>query len=207
MSAISDTLATVKLLPVLTVNDIDEALALCGALQQGGITAVEITLRTPAALAALREVKNAFPKLLVAAGTVNSVQSMDAVAAAGVDFALSPGMTPALIQRAQKLGLPFVPGLATASEVLQAMEFGLDCFKLFPAEAVGGLALLKSFADPLAGVYFCPTGGVSEDNFQSYLALPNVVCVGGSWIAPKSLVAQKDWSGIVNKTQSAMAVL
>ncbi len=204
MSAISETLATLKILPVLTVNDIDEALALCQALRDGGIKAVEITLRTASALEALREVKNALPDLLVAAGTVNSVQSMDAVAAAGVDFALSPGMTPALLHRAQTLGLPFVPGVATASEILQAMEFGLDCFKLFPAEVVGGMALLKAFAEPLAGVYFCPTGGVSEDNFRAYLALPNVVCVGGSWIAPKSLVAQKDWTGVAETTRTAL---
>lgn len=204
MSAIRETLATLKILPVLTVNDIDEALGLCQALRDGGIKAVEITLRTAPALAALREVKSAFPDLLVAAGTVNSVQSMDAVAAAGVDFALSPGMTPALIQRAQAVGLPFVPGVATASEILQAMEFGLDCFKLFPAEVVGGVALLKAFAEPLSGVYFCPTGGVSENNFRTYLALPNVACVGGSWIAPKSLVEQKDWSGVTEKTRLAL---
>ena len=205
MSAISETLAALKILPVLTVKDVDEAIALCQALKQGGIKAVEITLRTPAAMDALREVKRAFPDLLVAAGTVNSVQAMDAVNAAGVDFALSPGMTPALIQRAQVLGLPFVPGVATASEILKAMEFGVDCFKLFPAEVSGGVNLLKAWAEPLAGISFCPTGGVSEDNFRSYLALPNVLCVGGSWIAPKSAIAEQDWGTIVEKTRAALA--
>lgn len=204
MSAISDMLAAIKILPVLTVNDIDEALALCQALHQGGIKAVEITLRTPSALEALGEVKRAFPELLVAAGTVNSTKLMEVVAAAGVDFALSPGMTSALIQRAQDLGLPFVPGVATASEILQAMEFGLDCFKLFPAEAAGGVALLKSFSEPLAGVYFCPTGGVSANNFRTYLSLQNVVCVGGSWLAPTSLVAERDWNAITENTRKVV---
>lgn len=207
MSDMTNTLAALRVLPVLTVADVDEALALCGALQRGGIGAVEITLRTPAALAAITAVKRAYPQLRVAAGTVNSVSAMEAVAAAGAGFALSPGMTPALIRSAQALGLPFVPGVATASEVLQGMEFGLDCFKLFPSAAIGGPALLKALAEPLAGVSFCPTGGINQDNFTDYLAQPNVVCVGGGWLAPANLVAQRAWDAIAERAAATLAKL
>ena len=205
MSAISDMLDAVKILPVLTVGSVEEALAVSEALAQGGIRAIEITLRTAAAAAAIGAVKKALPNLLVGAGTVNSAASMRTVAAAGADFAISPGMTPALIRAAQDEGLPFVPGVATASEVLLGMEMGLDCFKLFPAAAIGGYGLLKAFAEPFAGVRFCPTGGINPDNFIEYLALPNVVCIGGGWLAPRALLERQDWAAVTQLASVAFA--
>ncbi|MBL4828118.1 MAG: bifunctional 4-hydroxy-2-oxoglutarate aldolase/2-dehydro-3-deoxy-phosphogluconate aldolase [Spongiibacteraceae bacterium] len=185
-----------SVLPVLTVTDVDMAIALSDALQRGGINAVEITLRTDAGLEALSAVKKALPSMIVAAGTVNTPEAMDAVAKAGVDFAVSPGMTANLVKHAAAIDLPFLPGVATPSDVLQGAELGLENFKLFPAAAVGGLALLKSMAAPLADFRFCPTGGLTQDNFSEYLSLPNVVCVGGSWMVPASLLEKKAWGEI-----------
>jgi 2-dehydro-3-deoxyphosphogluconate aldolase / (4S)-4-hydroxy-2-oxoglutarate aldolase len=192
-------------LPVLTVAGADVAVALSRALATGGIRAVEITLRTEAALGAIQAVKRALPELIVAAGTVTTVDQMVAVSDAGADFAVSPGMTEALIGKATSLSLPFLPGVATPSEVLRGRELGLDCFKLFPAVAVGGLSLLKSLADPLADVSFCPTGGLTQENFTDFLALPNVVCVGGSWMADRQMIAEHNWDGIAELARQTVA--
>ncbi len=177
-------LKAAQLLPVVTVSSVEQALELSGELLRQGLTAVEITLRSAAALPALTAVKQAYPELLVAAGTVNTPTQMQAVAEAGVDFAVSPGTTPALIAASQTLALPYLPGVATPSEMLAAGERGLEYLKLYPAVAVGGVALLKSIASPLAQFKFCPTGGLNESNYEEFLVLPNVVCVGGSWMVP-----------------------
>lgn len=207
MKNLSETLCAVRVLPVLIVQSEIEALAVTAALAAGGLNAVEITLRTPAALAAIAAVKKARPDFIVAAGTVRTVADMRAVAAAGVNFAVSPGFTPALSACAHELQLPFLPGVCTPSEVIAGTESGHSCFKLFPAEAVGGMALLKALASPFAGIEFCPTGGIGPHNFLDYLALPNVVCIGGSWMVDSALVRQRDWARIETLARACVAEL
>jgi 2-dehydro-3-deoxyphosphogluconate aldolase / (4S)-4-hydroxy-2-oxoglutarate aldolase len=189
------------------VHSEQEAVDLSRALQAGGMGAVEITLRTSAALAAIRAVKQSMPELLVAAGTVNSVKVMEAVADAGVDFAVSPGLTRSLAECARSLELPFLPGVSTASEVLGGIEYGFNCFKFFPASVCGGPAFLKALASPFNEVSFCPTGGITLANAPDYLALPNVLCVGGSWMLPTGLVAGGQWDAITQQVQDTLNVL
>ncbi|HDZ09774.1 bifunctional 4-hydroxy-2-oxoglutarate aldolase/2-dehydro-3-deoxy-phosphogluconate aldolase [Pseudohongiella sp.] len=207
MSHIREQLNRLTILPVLVVNSEAEAVSISQALFDAGIGAVEITLRTPAALAAIQAVKQAIPSLVVAAGTVNTVADMEAVAGVDVDFAVSPGLTSSLAECARALELPFLPGVSTASEVLGGMELGFDCFKFFPASACGGPALLKALSAPLAGVSFCPTGGINASNAGDYLALPNVLCVGGSWMLQADSVAAADWVSIRNSTRDSLAHL
>lgn len=206
MSAIREQLLKVRVMPVLTVQSEAEALAVCDALAAGGIVAVEITLRTPAALPAIRAVKAARPEFCVAAGTVRTTQDMEAVAAAGVDFAVSPGWSPRLSAAAQALGLAFLPGVSTPSEIIQGGESGHQCFKFYPAEAVGGIPLLKALAGPFAGVEFCPTGGIGPHNYRDYLALPNVLCIGGSWMVDTKLIVAKQWGKIESLSRECMAL-
>jgi len=206
MSQIREQLLKVRVMPVLTVHSEAQALAVCDALASGGILAVEITLRTSAALAAIRAVKAARPDFCVAAGTIRTPQDMEAVAAIGVDFAVSPGWSPSLSASASALGLPFLPGVSTASEIIQGSESGHQCFKLFPAEAVGGIPLLKSLAAPFGGVEFCPTGGIGTHNYRDYLALPNVLCIGGSWMVDPKLIAAQDWDTIERLSRECMTL-
>jgi len=189
-------LESTGVLPVLTVASAEASVAMCAALQRGGITAVEITLRTPAALDAIRLTKQQLPTLVVSAGTVTTVAGMQAVKAAGADFAVSPGMTDQLVHAAADLELPFLPGVATPSEVMRGREMGVENFKLFPATVVGGVGLLNAIAGPLPEVRFCPTGGLSLANMATFLALTNVLCVGGSWLCPADAVARQDWVAI-----------
>ncbi|MCV6606473.1 MAG: bifunctional 4-hydroxy-2-oxoglutarate aldolase/2-dehydro-3-deoxy-phosphogluconate aldolase [Porticoccaceae bacterium] len=189
-------LADIEVLPVLTIEDEGVAVDLCRALLNGGIKAVEITLRTSQAAAAIARVKQELPDLSVSAGTVINGDHVLIAADAGVDFLVSPGMTEALVKKADVLDLPLLPGVATASEAMRGVEMGLNCFKLFPAVAVGGMELLKSLSAPLPNVSFCPTGGLNMDNFTQFLDLPNVVCVGGSWMAHGSMIADRDWQRI-----------
>lgn len=186
-------LARLRVLPVLTIDDVEQAVATAKALQAGGLHAVEITLRTSAALPAITAVKDALPDFVVGAGTLRSPDDLAAVSAAGADFGVSPGLTSALAGAARDAGLPFLPGVATPSEILEGMTLGFDCFKLFPAEAVGGIPLLKALAGPFEGITFCPTGGISTQNLQSYLDLPNVICVGGSWMVQRELLRSGQW--------------
>ena len=163
-------LASCRVLPVIVAHDVKSTVRLAQALQNGGMRAVEITLRTPAALDSLREVKSALPGMLVAAGSVTSPEGLERALDVGVDFCVSPGTTDALLRAANEQGMPFLPGVATASEVLLGMEHGYEQFKLFPAGAVGGMQLLNSLAGPFPNARFCPTGGLSRDNFRDYLA-------------------------------------
>lgn len=196
LESLADTLARVKILPVLTVNSPEEAINVSRALQSGGLQGVEITLRTSVAVEAIKFVAEALPEFVVAAGTIKSPADMEAVAKAGARFAVSPGMTDRLIDSARQNKIDFLPGVATPSEVIQGIEKGLDHFKLFPAEAVGGVPLLKSLSSPFSEIKFCPTGGVNINNLQAYLALDNVVCVGGSWMVPAELIQQSRWQEI-----------
>jgi 2-dehydro-3-deoxyphosphogluconate aldolase/(4S)-4-hydroxy-2-oxoglutarate aldolase len=194
-----------RVLPVITATDAAATVQLSRTLQRGGMRAVEITLRTPAALESLAAVKAEVPGLLVAAGTVTNPRELDQALTAGADLVLSPGSTAALLSAAAERGATLVPGVATASEVMQGLDHGLDTFKLFPASALGGIPLLKSLAGPFPGVMFCPTGGLNPGNFRDYLALPNVVCCGGSWMVTSDLLASGDWERIEALAAEAMA--
>lgn len=207
MTFLKEQLMLARVLPVLIVNSEEEAVALCRALQAGGMTAVEITLRTSAALAAIKAVKQTLPDLTVAAGTVISTRDMENVAEAGVDFAVSPGLTRALSECAQQLSLNFLPGVSTASEIIGGMELGHRLFKFFPAEACGGVKLVKAFESPFAGISFCPTGGINTGNARSYLELKNVSCIGGSWMIEDKLIKNAQWSELTQSVRSCLATL
>lgn len=198
-------LEPIGVMPVITIDSVDHAVPAAEALYKGGIKAVEITLRTPCALDAIKVIKQQCPHLIVGAGTVINERNIEQVVEAGVDFAVSPGLTARLLKKAEELQLNLLPGTASPSEVLLGMEYGLSVFKLFPAVAVGGLPLLKSIAGPLPQVSFCPTGGLTIDDFDQYLALPNVVCVGGSWLLPKAAVQAGDWQQITDIAARTMA--
>ncbi len=204
MSITKEYLAPLGVMPVVVINHIDDAVPITNALKTGGIKAIEITLRTPVALDAIRKVKAECEGIEIGVGTVISEQNLQDVAEIGVDFAVSPGYTPNLIKQAESLGINLLPGVTSPSEVMVGMELGLTCFKLFPAVAVGGLALLKSMGSPLPQASFCPTGGLTIDTFTDYLALPNVSCVGGTWLVPQGLVEKKDWAGISEIARDTM---
>ena len=190
-------------IPVIVVERVEDAAPLAEALVAGGLDVLEVTLRTPAALEAIKAMRAAVPSALVGAGTVNTPAQMADVAEVGASFAVAPGATDALVAAATQLGLPFLPGVATASEVMALQEKGLDALKFFPAEAAGGVKMLKSWAGPLPDVRFCPTGGVTPTNAGDYLALDNVACVGGSWVCPRDVVAARDWAAIESLARSA----
>lgn len=196
MESLVTLLSRLRVLPVLTVDTADQAVDTAKALRSGGLQAVEVTMRTPVALEAVAAVKAALPDFVVGAGTLKTVADVEAVYAAGADFAVSPGFTRELASAARDTGLSFLPGVATPSEVLEGIALGFNCFKLFPAEAVGGIPLLKSLAAPFEGITFCPTGGVNTGNLQSYLSLPNVICVGGSWMVQPDLIRRGQWSEV-----------
>lgn len=181
--------------PVLIVDNVDYAVPLAKALVAGGLPALEVTMRTPVALdviKAMASVEGAF----VGAGTVLDPEMADAAKAAGATYMVSPGATPTLLAHALKIGMPLLPGVATASEAMMARECGYRIMKFFPAGPAGGPTYLKALSSPLAEILFCPTGGVSAANAKDYLSLPNVVCVGGSWVAPDDAMKSGDWARI-----------
>ena len=205
MNTVAELLDSTKVLPVLTVDTAAQAVNVSRALQDGGMNAVEITLRTPAGVEAIRRVKAELPDLIVAAGTVTSTREMVAANIAGADFAVSPGMTSGLVHAAKDAEMPFLPGVATASEVLAALELGINHLKLFPAVAVGGVQLLRSLAAPYQDVKFCPTGGLNQQNFTDFLALSNVICIGGSWMVEQQLIESEDWQTVSVLAKQAVA--
>lgn len=197
----TDLLRDVRLLPVIVIEDAALAPELARTLQRAGVGAVEITLRTTAALDAIRAMKDAAPDLLVGAGSIRSPEDFARVTAAGGQFAVSPGATPRLADAAT---MPWVAGASTPSECLALLERGYRLQKFFPAEQNGGVAALKAISGPIPEVSFCPTGGVNPNNAQAYLALPNVVCVGGSWFVPGDLLAAGDFETIAARTREAV---
>lgn len=205
MTITRDFLEPIGVMPVIVLDNVDDAVPVAEALYKGGVRAVEVTLRTPAALECIKIIKQECPHLIIGAGTLINEKTVEQCAEIGVDFAVSPGMTASLVRKAQECGVKLLPGVATCSEILEGMELGLSCFKLFPATAVGGLPLLKSINGPLPQVSFCPTGGLTMDDFDQYLALPNVACVGGSWLVPKAAVEAKDWQTITDIAAKTMA--
>lgn len=174
------------ILPIVTVDSIDQAMAMADALQQGGLHSIELTLRTPAALPALAALKRGRPDLVVGAGTVLTPDQLEAAIQAGADFIVTPGATPTMVEALANADLPVVCGAATPSELLVLLERGFRVAKLFPAAAVGGIGMLKNLHGPLADLMFCPTGGISETDAADYLAQPNVACIGGSWMVPRN---------------------
>lgn len=202
-------LSTLKLqpvVPVLIIEDAKTAVPLARALVAGGLKAIEITLRTEAALEAVRLVAQEVEGAVVGAGTILNAAHYAAAVDAGSQFIVSPGTTQELLDVARDSDIPLLPGAATASEVMALREEGYKVLKFFPAEQAGGAAYLKALSSPLAGTLFCPTGGISLKNAMDYLSLPNVVCVGGSWVAPKELVSAGDWAGITKLASEAAAL-
>ena len=190
--------------PVMVIKDLAHAVPLARALVAGGIRVLEITLRTSVAVEAIREIARAVPEAVVGAGTVTSVDDLAAVSEAGAVFAISPGLTPELLDAANQGNIALIPGIATVSELMTGLQRGYDHFKFFPAEAAGGIAMLKAIAGPFPKVTFCPTGGICLGNYREYLALGNVACVGGSWVAPAEAVAQGDWGRITQLAREAV---
>lgn len=201
--AVREVLNAGPVIPVILIDDLDTAVPLAQALVAGGVRVLEITLRTDVAMDAIRRIKDAVPEAIVGAGTVVSTRQLEAVEAEGVAFAVSPGVTTRLLDAAEHCVVPLLPGSATASEVMTLLERGYRYMKLFPAEAAGGIDLLRSLASPLPGALFCPTGGINAKTAEDYLALPNVVCVGGSWLLPKDAVQGGDWQRVTELARAA----
>jgi 2-dehydro-3-deoxyphosphogluconate aldolase/(4S)-4-hydroxy-2-oxoglutarate aldolase len=197
---------TLKLVPVVMVHDYRHAVPLARALLAGGIGAIEITLRTPAAWDAATAIKAEVPEIKLGVGTITSPAQLERTARLGAAFAVSPGSTPALRAAARAQNIDYLPGVATVSEILAALEDGFETLKFFPAETAGGVPALRGFVPLFERVAFCPTGGVTEANLRDYLALPNVACVGGSWLAPRDRVEAGDWAAITALAHRGMAL-
>jgi 2-dehydro-3-deoxyphosphogluconate aldolase/(4S)-4-hydroxy-2-oxoglutarate aldolase len=202
----SDVLELAPVIPVVVVEDADQAVPLARALHRGGLGVLELTLRTPAGLAAIERVAAEVPDVVVGAGTVTTPDQAERAAKAGAAFLVTPGCTDRLLDGVAGTGLPFLPGVSTVSEALRVAERGLSALKFFPAEASGGVDYLRSIAGPLPALRFCPTGGITPDNAARYLALPNVGCVGGTWLTPKEALAAGDHARIEGLAEQAAAL-
>jgi 2-dehydro-3-deoxyphosphogluconate aldolase/(4S)-4-hydroxy-2-oxoglutarate aldolase len=198
--AIDDIVRHASIIPVLTIARTDDAVPLAKALVDGGLKVLEITLRTEAALGAIEAIARDVPGAIVGAGTVATPNDLRKARDGGAQFAVSPGLTE---QLARDAVLPLLPGVATASEIMRGRELGFTRFKFFPAESSGGIAALKAFAGPFADIRFCPTGGITAKIAPDYLALANVMCVGGSWMAPQPLIDARDWGSIAKLAREA----
>lgn len=205
-AAIDAILSRAPVIPVLVVEDAAQAVPLAKALVAGGLSVLEITLRSAAALEAIKRIAAEVPEAVVGAGTVLNAAQFAAAQLAGAKFVISPGATEALYYTAKDTGLPFLPAVATASEVMRALEQGFTRAKFFPAEAMGGIKALQSLAGPFPQMRFCPTGGITEGNLAAYAALSNVASVGGSWLAPKEMLQKNDWAGITALAKKAVQI-
>ncbi len=205
--AIAATLKRAGFIPVVTIERAEQGPKLARALVAGGLTAIEITLRTPAALDALKAILAEAPEAEAGVGTVLSVDDLKRSQAAGARFAFSPGFTPELLAAARDGAMPFIPGVSSAAEAMQAREAGFRVLKFFPAEQSGGIPALKAFHGPLADLLFCPTGGITEANLRDYRALPNVVAVGASWVTPPDDMAAGRWDKIAERAKKVRAIL
>jgi 2-dehydro-3-deoxyphosphogluconate aldolase / (4S)-4-hydroxy-2-oxoglutarate aldolase len=201
---LEDVLRSAPIIPVITIERVEDAVPLARALVAGGLVALEITLRTQAAPAAATAIAKAVPEALVGLGTVLTGSDLDIARDLGARFALSPGATSELLDAAAAGELPFIPGIQTSSELIAALGRGFDVVKFFPAMPAGGVAALKALAGPFPQVRFCPTGGIGEDNFTDWLTLDNVVSVGGSWLAPASEIRAGDWAAITNRVRRTL---
>jgi 2-dehydro-3-deoxyphosphogluconate aldolase/(4S)-4-hydroxy-2-oxoglutarate aldolase len=183
-------------IPVLTINDLEHAVPLARALAAGGLKVLEITMRTPVALAAIEAMRKAVPDAVVGVGTLTRAVDFAAADRAGAQFGVTPGLTPELASAARGARFPLLPGVMTPTELIAARNAGFSVLKLFPADQAGGIGMLKALGAPFPDVLFCPTGGISRETAPDFLALPNVVCVGGSWVAPRAMLEAGDWAGV-----------
>jgi 2-dehydro-3-deoxyphosphogluconate aldolase/(4S)-4-hydroxy-2-oxoglutarate aldolase len=193
-------------MPVLAIERLDDALPLCRTLVDAGLRVLEVTLRTPVALEAIALLARELPQAMVGAGTVLTAADLDAVTAAGAGFAIAPGATPTLYATAERAPIPFIPAVATASEIMHGLDHGHRRFKFFPAVPAGGVAALRAFAGPFPQVRFCPTGGIDAASAPGFLALPNVGTVGGSWMVPAERVRAREWTAIGSLAAAAAAL-
>ena len=201
-----DVMKDAPVIPVIVIHRLEDAVPLAQALVAGGIRMLEVTLRTPVALEAMRLIANEVPQAVLGAGTVRSVADLEASAKVGARFFVSPGYTKAIGVASKAMKLPLLPGVATGSEIMQAQEDGLTELKFFPAMQAGGLPMLKAWGGPFTDVRFCPTGGLSLANAPEFLALSNVVCVGGSWLTPQDAVDSGDWARITQLAKEAASI-
>ena len=202
-----DVMRDAPVIPVIVLHDVAHAVPMARALLAGGIRMLEVTLRTPQALACMEAIAREVPEAVVGAGTVRSAADAQAAAMAGAQFAVSPGYTPSVGRACRELGLPLLPGVATGSEIMMAQEDGLTELKFFPAMQAGGLAMLKAWSGPFGEVSFCPTGGVTLENAPQLLSLPNVLCVGGSWLVPVDAMNQGDWARVTQLARDAATLM
>lgn len=199
-------LSEYPIIPVVVIEQIEDAVPLAKSLVAGGLSVIEVTLRTPAAIAGIEDIIENVPGAVVGSGTVCSESQLQMSIELGCKFAVSPGATDSLLKKARDSGFNYLPGVSSASEVMRGLEYGYDTFKFFPAEAVGGTTLLKSLQGPFGDVKFCATGGIGLDNVMSYLSLANVLSVGGSWITPSKLIKEKRWSEIERLASQASSL-
>ncbi len=192
------------IVPVVVIEDLNDAVPLAQSLIEGGIPIIEVTLRSSCALEAIELIAKNVPKMRVGAGTILNLTQLEQAQNRGAEFLISPGLTIKLLEHAKKKNMPLIPGVSSSSEVMQALELGYNALKFFPAEYCGGVKLLNAFNGPFKGVKFCPTGGISADNMRSYLNLENVLCVGGSWLTPKDLIKNKEWDKITEICKRAL---
>ena len=207
MHPMFEQLAKVKLVPVIVINDVKNAVPLAKALCDGGLPCAEVTLRTPAAIEAIQAISKAVPDMLLGAGTVLTPEQVDAATAAGAKYLVSPGLNPDTVRYAQNKGLPMLPGVCTPSEVELGLSLGLDVLKFFPAEAAGGVNMLKSLSGPYGGVKFMPTGGISAKNLKEYLAIKSVFACGGSWMVKDDLIDSGNFAAITELTREAVNLI
>ena len=199
----ADIFAAGPVVPVLVIKDLDKAVPLAKALIAGGIKVLEVTLRTPVALDVIKKIADEVPEAIIGAGTVTNAQQLKQVVEAGAKFAISPGLTEALLEAGKGYDIPLIPGISSISDLMTAKDAGYDHLKFFPAEASGGVKALKSIGGPFPDVTFCPTGGSGPANYNDYLALSNVRCVGGSWVAPDDAIESGDWDKITQLAKEA----
>ena len=203
MTTISQILAASPVMPVIVLDHVEDAVPLANALVDGGIRVLEVTMRTKVALDCVRAIRAAVPDAIVGVGTITNIADMDAAREAGAVFGVSPGTTQNLLAHAAATGFAFLPGSMNPSDVMRALDAGFTEMKLFPAKQAGGIDMLKALGGPFPQVMFCPTGGIDAESAPAYLALPNVACVGGSWLSPANLIANKNWNEIKNRAQAA----
>jgi 2-dehydro-3-deoxyphosphogluconate aldolase/(4S)-4-hydroxy-2-oxoglutarate aldolase len=206
MSEIRRFLAMGPVMPVVVIDKIEQAVPLARALLAGGIQVIEVTLRTPVALEAIRAIRASVPEMIVGVGTIVRPADLLASREAGAAFGVSPGATASLLEAAARDGLPFLPGVMTPSDIIAAINHGFDTVKLFPARLAGGVPMLQAMAGPFPALRFCPTGGIDASSVHEYLSLANVACVGGTWIAPARLVDAGDWSAIQAHARGASSL-
>jgi 2-dehydro-3-deoxyphosphogluconate aldolase/(4S)-4-hydroxy-2-oxoglutarate aldolase len=194
-----------SIVPVLVIENVEDAVPIARALMAGGISVLEVTLRTANALEVIKEIATKVPEAMIGAGTVINPETFQQSVDAGAKFVISPGLTKELLAASKASTIPLIPGIASISELMTGMDAGFDHFKFFPAEANGGAKSIKSISGPFPNIRFCPTGGINVDNMGNYLALDNVRCIGGSWLVPDDAVKAKDWARITEITKQAVA--